>query len=162
MTITLPSTLDDTTDFALDEVEDLHGHLAALRERAPAAWVNIFGRPGVMFTSYDLVNAAFKDEETFPSRAFYSSVVTDELGYNIQCMYGQEHCATARVAHVPAATRRIRHVVLESVANEPAASKPTGRLISSSSSRRAIRSRSSCACSASQAAEEDVTRGARC
>jgi hypothetical protein len=27
-----------------------------------------------MFTSYELVNAAFKDEETFPSAAFYSNV----------------------------------------------------------------------------------------
>ena len=44
-----------------------------------------------MFTSYELVDAAFKDEETFPSRAFYANVVTDVLGYNIQCMYGDEH-----------------------------------------------------------------------
>ena len=54
---------------------DLHERLAALRERAPAAWVRSFGRPTVMFTSYELVNAAFKDEETFPSAAFYGNVV---------------------------------------------------------------------------------------
>ena len=121
MTITLPSTLDDTTDFALDEVADLHGHLAALRERAPAAWVNIFGRPGVMFTSYDLVNAAFKDEETFPSRAFYSNVVTDVLGYNIQCMYGQEHRRNRALASPTFRQRLVQDLVtpvLEPVANE--------------------------------------------
>ena len=121
MTITLPSTLDDTTDFALDEVPDLHGHLAALRERAPAAWVNIFGRPGVMFTSYDLVNAAFKDEETFPSRAFYSNVVTDVLGYNIQCMYGQEHRRNRALASPTFRQRLVQDLVtpvLEPVANE--------------------------------------------
>jgi len=121
MTITLPSTLDDTTDFALDEVDDLHGHLAALRERAPAAWVNIFGRPGVMFTSYDLVNAAFKDEETFPSRAFYSNVVTDVLGYNIQCMYGQEHRRNRALASPTFRQRLVQDLVtpvLEPVANE--------------------------------------------
>jgi cytochrome P450 len=121
MTITLPSTLDDTTDFALDEVDDLHGHLAALRERAPGAWVNIFGRPGVMFTSYDLVNAAFKDEETFPSRAFYSNVVTDVLGYNIQCMYGQEHRRNRALASPTFRQRLVQDLVtpvLEPVANE--------------------------------------------
>jgi cytochrome P450 len=121
MTITLPSTLDDTTDFALDEVADLHGHLAALRERAPAAWVNIFGRPGVMFTSYELVNAAFKDEETFPSRAFYSNVVTDVLGYNIQCMYGQEHRRNRALASPTFRQRLVQDLVtpvLEPVANE--------------------------------------------
>src|SRR3954468_15163636 len=91
MTTVLPQTLDDDADYAVEDMVDLHERLAGLRERAPAAWVRIFGRPGVMFTSYDLVNAAFKDEETFPSRAFYSNVVTDVLGYNIQCMYGQEH-----------------------------------------------------------------------
>ena len=91
MTIVSPEALDDDADYAVEDMVDLHERLAGLRERTPAARVRIFGRPGVMFTSYELVNAAFKDEETFPSRAFYSNVVTDVLGYNIQCMYGQEH-----------------------------------------------------------------------
>ena len=121
MTITMPDVLDDTADYALDELPDLHGRLAELRERKPAAWVNIFGRPGVMFTSYDLVNAAFKDEDTFPSRAFYSNVVTDVLGYNIQCMYGQEHRRNRALASPTFRQRLVQDLVtpvLEPVANE--------------------------------------------
>jgi cytochrome P450 len=121
MTITMPSTLDDDADYALDEMPDLHERLAALRARKPAAWVNIFGRPGVMFTSYELVNAAFKDEETFPSRAFYSNIVTDVLGYNIQCMYGEEHRRNRALASPTFRQRLVQDLVtpvLEPVANE--------------------------------------------
>jgi cytochrome P450 len=83
--------------------------------------VRIFGRPGVMFTSYELVNAAFKDEETFPSRAFYSNVVTDVLGYNIQCMYGQEHRRNRALASPTFRQRIVQDIVtpvLEPVAHE--------------------------------------------
>ncbi|HEX4015257.1 MAG TPA: cytochrome P450 [Frankiaceae bacterium] len=106
MTVMTPPTLDDDRDYALEDMPDLHERLAALRERTPAAWVRSFGRPSVMFTSYELVDAAFKDEETFPSRAFYGDVVTDVLGYNIQCMYGAEHRRNRALAS-PAFRQRI-------------------------------------------------------
>jgi hypothetical protein len=73
-TLTYPSVLDDDADYAVDEMPDLMERLAALREERPAAWVRSFEKPTVMFTSYELVNAAFKDEETFPSAAFYGNV----------------------------------------------------------------------------------------
>jgi cytochrome P450 len=103
---TVPTALDDDRDYALEDMPDLHQRLSALRERTPAAWVKSFGRPSVMFTSYELVDAAFKDEETFPSRAFYADVVTDVLGYNIQCMYGAEHRRNRALAS-PAFRQRI-------------------------------------------------------
>jgi cytochrome P450 len=121
MTITMPDTLDDSADYAVEDMHDLHERLARLRARKPAAWVNIFGRPGVMFTSYELVNAAFKDEETFPSRAFYSNVVTDVLGYNIQCMYGEEHRRNRALASPTFRQRLVQDLVtpvLEPVAHE--------------------------------------------
>jgi cytochrome P450 len=124
MTVTVPGVpdvLDDPADYALDDMPDLHERLADLRSRKPAAWVNIFGKPGVMFTSYELVNAAFKDEETFPSRAFYSNVVTDVLGYNIQCMYGEEHRRNRALASPTFRARLVQDLVtpvLEPVANE--------------------------------------------
>jgi cytochrome P450 len=121
MTTTMPARLDDDADYALEDMPDLHERLHALRSRTPAAWVNIFGRPGVMFTSYELVNAAFKDEETFPSRAFYSNVVTDVLGYNIQCMYGDEHRRNRALASPTFRQRLVQDLVqtvLEPVANE--------------------------------------------
>ncbi len=121
MTSTAAPSLDDDRDYALEDMPDLHARLAALRERSPAAWVRCFGRPAVMFTSYQLVNAAFKDEETFPSKAFYASVVTDVLGYNIQCMYGDEHRRNGALASPTFRQRVVRDMVagvLEPVAHE--------------------------------------------
>ena len=121
MTIVSPEALDDDADYAVEDMVDLHERLSVLRERTPAARVRIFGRPGVMFTSYELVSAAFKDEETFPSRAFYSNVVTDVLGYNIQCMYGQEHRRNRALASPTFRQRIVQDVVtpvLEPVAHE--------------------------------------------
>ena len=43
---TVPPSLDDDRDYALEDMPDLHQRLAALRERRPAAWVRSFGRPG--------------------------------------------------------------------------------------------------------------------
>ena len=121
MAITYPDLLDDDADYAVETLPDLHGRLHALRERAPAAWVRCFGRPAVMFTSYALVNAAFKDEETFPSAAFYGNTVTDVLGRNLQCMYGDEHKRNRALAS-PAFRQRLMPglvgPLLRPVANE--------------------------------------------
>ncbi len=121
MAITLPAMLDDDRDYAIEDMLDLHQRLATLRERTPAAWVRSFGRPAVMFTSYEMVNAAFKDEETFPSKAFYAEVVTDVLGYNIQCMYGEEHRRNRALASPTFRQRIVQEIItplLEPVAHE--------------------------------------------
>lgn len=91
MTFTTPVVLDDDVDLALEELDDFHGRLRALRERAPLTWVRCFGEPAVLITSHELLTAAFKDESTFPSAEFYGNVVTDVMGRNIQCMEGEEH-----------------------------------------------------------------------
>jgi cytochrome P450 len=119
--LAVPPSLDDDRDYALDDMPDLHQRLSALRERSPAAWVKSFGRPAVMFTSYELVDAAFKDEETFPSKAFYADVVTDVLGYNIQCMYGAEHRRNRALASPAFRQRLVSELItplLEPVAHE--------------------------------------------
>jgi cytochrome P450 len=120
-TLAYPPALDDDADYALEEMPDLLDRLARLRERRPAAWVRSFGRPTVMFTSYELVNAAFKDEETFPSAAFYGNTVTDVLGRNLQCMYGEEHKRNRALAS-PAFRQRLMpglvQPLLEPVAHE--------------------------------------------
>jgi cytochrome P450 len=121
MAITLPAALDDDRDYAIEDMPDLHQRLAALRHTKEAAWVRSFGRPAVMFTSYEMVNAAFKDEATFPSKAFYSAVVTDVLGYNIQCMYGEEHRRNRALASPTFRQRIVQQIItplLEPVAHE--------------------------------------------
>jgi len=86
-----PDVLDTPLDVSLDEVDDLHAVLHDLRARKPAVWARAFGRPAVVLLSHELVQAAFKDEETFPSAEFYGQVVTDVMGRNLQCMVGEEH-----------------------------------------------------------------------
>jgi cytochrome P450 len=90
-TITMPEVLDDDVDVILDDLPDVAAALHAMRSRTPAFWARGFGQPALLLLSYELVNAAFRDEETFPSAAFYGNTVTDVLGRNLQCMYGEEH-----------------------------------------------------------------------
>lgn len=78
-------------DVLLDDLPDVGGTLRELRDRAPALWAKGFGQPALLLLTHELVQAAFKDEATLPSAAFYSRTVTEVLGRNIQCMEGDEH-----------------------------------------------------------------------
>lgn len=91
MSITAPQVLDTELDVSLDDVDDLHEQLHALRARKPAAWGRAFGAPALILLGYELVQAAFKDEETLPSAEFYGNVVTDVMGHNLQTLRGEEH-----------------------------------------------------------------------
>ena len=91
MSITLPETLDTEVDVILDDLPDVAGTLRELRERKPAVWGRGFGQPALLLLSHELVGDAFRDETTFPSAEFYGNVVTEVLGRNLQCMYGEEH-----------------------------------------------------------------------
>ena len=91
MTLTAPESLDFDIDLALEDVGDLPALLHEIRRSKPAAWVRAFGQPTLLLCSHELVEAALRDEETFPSAAFYGAVTTDVMGRNIQSMYGAEH-----------------------------------------------------------------------
>ena len=66
MTLSPPAVLDDDYDYMLAEPPDLLERLRRLRETKPAAWVKTWGKPTVMFTSFDLVDAAFRDADDGP------------------------------------------------------------------------------------------------
>jgi len=87
----VPDTLDIETDVILEDLPDVAGTIRELRARKPAMWGRAFGAPTLLLLTHELVQAALMDEETFPSAAFYGDVVTDVLGRNLQCMYGDEH-----------------------------------------------------------------------
>jgi cytochrome P450 len=91
MTLTYPESLDTEIDVILDDLPDVAGTLHELRARKPAVWARGFGQPALLLLSHELVNAAFRDEDTFPSADFYGHVVTEVLGRNLQCMRGEEH-----------------------------------------------------------------------
>ncbi|HEY8215704.1 MAG TPA: cytochrome P450 [Acidimicrobiia bacterium] len=91
MAVAPPDVLDSELDVSLDDVDDLHEQLRDLAARKPAVWAKAFGEPAIVLLSHELVQAAFKDEETFPAAEFYGNVVTDVMGRNMQCMVGEEH-----------------------------------------------------------------------
>ena len=72
--LAFPETLDTEIDVILDDLPDVAGTLHELRGRKPALWARGFGQPALLLLSHDLVNAAFKDEDVFPSAEFYSHV----------------------------------------------------------------------------------------
>ena len=83
--------LDFDRDVILEDIPDLAATLHELRARKAAVWGLAFGQPTLLLLSHELVQAAFMAEDLFPSAEFYSQVVTDVLGRNLQCMYGAEH-----------------------------------------------------------------------
>jgi cytochrome P450 len=82
----------DQVDFALGgHVEDLHGVLRALREQGPVARVRYFGEPAWIFTTFDAVESAYRDDDLFPAAAAFKEMTEPVLGRNLQCMHGEEH-----------------------------------------------------------------------
>ncbi|HEV8296536.1 MAG TPA: cytochrome P450 [Acidimicrobiales bacterium] len=82
----------EDVDFALGgEVEDLHGVLRALRDHGPVGRVRYFGEPAWIFTTFESVEAAYRDDDLFPAAAAFKEMTEPVLGRNLQCMQGQEH-----------------------------------------------------------------------
>jgi cytochrome P450 len=91
MSFTTPTTLDADIDVMLDDVPDVAAMLHGLRARRSTVWARAFGEPALLLLSHAVVNDVFRDEGTFPSAEYYGRVVTDVLGRNLQCMFGEEH-----------------------------------------------------------------------
>jgi cytochrome P450 len=79
-------------DFALGgEVADLHGVLRSLRERGPVMAVRYFGEPAWILTTFEAVDAAYRDDDLFPAAAAFKEMTEPVFGRNLQCMHGAEH-----------------------------------------------------------------------
>src|SRR6476469_7352046 len=82
----------EDVDFALGgEVEGFHRTLRELRERGPVGRVKYFGEPAYIFTTYEAVEAAYRDDDLFPAAAAFREMTEPVLGRNLQCMHGAEH-----------------------------------------------------------------------
>jgi cytochrome P450 len=116
-----PVALDTDVDVMLDDLPDVPAFLRGLRARGPAVWGRAFGPPALLLLGHELVNAAFRDEETLPAADYYGRVVTDVLGRNLQCMRGDEHRVN-RALVSPAFRQRLMpglvQPLLEPVAHE--------------------------------------------
>jgi cytochrome P450 len=86
-----PGVLDDTIDYTGERPHDLIERLHRLRATRPAAWVRSVGRPAVLLTSYELVDAAFRDETTFPAGAHIDEQMIAVQGRHMMTMTGDEH-----------------------------------------------------------------------
>jgi cytochrome P450 len=89
-----PEVMDDEFDYLLGypgDFDAFNARLHALRASRPAAWVRMAGQPAVLFTSYELVDAAFRDEAAFPSAAYFNEQMIEVLGHNLLTMTGEEH-----------------------------------------------------------------------
>ena len=98
---TLPPVDIDGIDFVLDDQPDLHRVLARLRDRRDHAIVPFAGTRAVLLLTQELVAAAFRDEETFPSSAAYSLTTKAVWGHTIQCMSGREHRVNRAIVSTP-------------------------------------------------------------
>ncbi len=98
---TLPPLDIDGIDFVLDDQPDLHQVLARLRSQRDYAIVPFAGTRAVLLLTQELVAAAFRDEETFPSSAAYSITTKPVWGHTIQCMSGREHRVNRAIVSTP-------------------------------------------------------------
>jgi cytochrome P450 len=81
-------------DFAhehLGETIDLHEQLAQWREQSPMWEVQLFGQPAVLLLSYEVVSAAFKDEQNLPGRTIHLGGSAMALGNFVSTYEGSEH-----------------------------------------------------------------------
>ena len=109
-------------DFALGgDIADLHGALRALRGLGPVARCRYFGEPAHILTTYAAVEAAYRDDDTFPAAASFKEMTEPVLGRTLQSMHGAEHRRNRmlvspyfRLRVMPGAVQPI----LEEVANE--------------------------------------------
>jgi cytochrome P450 len=82
----------DEVDFALGgEVADLHGVLRSLRQGGPVRAVRYFGEPAWILTTFEAVDAAYRDDDLFPAAAAFKEMTEPVFGRNLQCMHGAEH-----------------------------------------------------------------------
>lgn len=87
------STTEVTIDFGTDPLPgaELHEALAQLRESQRVAPVRFHGMDAVLFTRFEDVHEAFRDDEKFPGGDFYVGAIEPVVGRTFISMNGKEH-----------------------------------------------------------------------
>ena len=80
-------------DFGLDPLPgpELHEVCAALRESQRVAPARFFGGDAVLFTRFEDVREAFRDDDKFPGGDFYEASIEPVVGRTFISMNGREH-----------------------------------------------------------------------
>lgn len=108
--ITAPSLMPGT-DFAYDELPDLHQRLDELRAIGPVVAVTYHGQTVWLITRYQELKQAFADEEHFASKAAYTVHSEPSMGKTLQTMSGQQHRVNRTLVSKPFFPRQIRDAV---------------------------------------------------
>ena len=87
-------------DFGTDPLkgQELHDILATLRERRRVAPVRFHGGDAVLFTRFEDVHEAFRDDQKFPGGDFYESAIEPVVGRTFISMNGREHDVHRKLA----------------------------------------------------------------
>jgi len=110
-------------DFGLDPMPgaELHEVCAALRESQRVAPARFYGGDAVLFTRFDDVREAFRDDDKFPGGDFYEASIEPVVGRTFISMNGHEHDLHRKLA-TPAfrsrAVARFDEKALVPLANE--------------------------------------------
>ena len=94
------STTELSVDFGTDPLPgaQLHETLAALRESQRVAPVRFHGMDAVLFTRFEDVHEAFRDDEKFPGGDFYQGAIEPVVGRTFISMNGREHDVHRKLA----------------------------------------------------------------
>jgi cytochrome P450 len=87
-------------DFGTDPLagEELHAVLASLRESQRVAPVRFHGGDALLFTRFEDVHEAFRDDQKFPGGDFYESAIEPVVGRTFISMNGREHDVHRKLA----------------------------------------------------------------
>jgi cytochrome P450 len=103
------------------DMADLHAVIHRLRDDGPVAQVRYFGEPALLLTTYEAVDAAYRDDDLFPAAAAFAEMTEPAMGRTLQCMHGDEHKRNRKLVS-PAFRVRIMpdyvRPILEEVAHE--------------------------------------------
>jgi cytochrome P450 len=104
-------TTGTTVDFGIDPLvgEELHAHLAELREADRLARVQFFGAEAVLVTRYDDVKEAFRDDEHLPAGSTYQMHTEPVVGRTFISMDGSEHDRHRQLATPAFRSRAVAH-----------------------------------------------------
>ena len=94
------STTEISIDFGTDPLPgaQLHEVLAELRESQRVAPVRFHGMDAVLFTRFEDVHEAFRDDEKFPGGDFYEGAIEPVVGRTFISMNGREHNVHRKLA----------------------------------------------------------------
>lgn len=87
----MPAPLMADTDFAMDDISDLHERIAVLRESGPIVSVNCFGKPSWLVLDYKGTDQVLRDKVVFDVTRYNEEIAGPIIGRTLLAMKDGEH-----------------------------------------------------------------------